>query len=62
MRDGRAIATTIWLPKGLMQKYVFSDPKLPWQIYRFPTQVLCTYEEIVQGKPWGEIVSRKPPQ
>jgi len=62
MKDGRAVATTIQLPKHLMAKYVFSDPKLPWQISRFPTQVLCTYEEIVQGKPWGDIAGRKPQQ
>ena len=61
-KDGRAVATTIHLPKHLMEKYVFRDPKLPWQISRFPTQVLCTYEEISQGKPWGDIVGRKPPE
>lgn len=60
VKDGRAIATTLQLPKHLMEKYVFDAPKLPWQISRFLTQVLCTYEEIAQGKPWGEIVGRKP--
>ena len=62
MKDGRAVATTIQLPKHLMEKYVFDAPKLPWQISRFPTQVMCTYEEIAQGKPYGEIVGRKPPE
>jgi glyoxylase-like metal-dependent hydrolase (beta-lactamase superfamily II) len=62
MKDGRAVATTIQLPKHLMEKYVFDAPKLPWQISRFPTQVMCTYEEIAQAKPWGEIVGRKPPE
>jgi glyoxylase-like metal-dependent hydrolase (beta-lactamase superfamily II) len=62
MKDGRAVATTIQLPKHLMEKYVFDAPKLPWQISRFPTQVMCTYEEIVQGKPFGEIAERKPPE
>jgi hypothetical protein len=39
---------------------VFQGPKLqPWQIMRFPTQVRNTYEEISQGKPWGEIVGGK---
>jgi len=62
VKDGRAVATTIRLPEHLMEKYVFQAPRLPWQISRFPTQVLCSYEEIVQGKPWGDIVGRKPPE
>jgi glyoxylase-like metal-dependent hydrolase (beta-lactamase superfamily II) len=60
MKDDRAVATTVQLPKHLMERFVFSDPKLPWQISRFPTQVFCTYEEIAQGKPWGDIAGRKP--
>lgn len=62
MKDGRAVATTVRLPQHLMQEFVFQSPQLPWQISRFPTQVLCTYEEIAQGKPWGEIAGRQPQQ
>jgi cyclase len=62
VRDGRAVGTTVRLSQRLMQQFVFNAPQLPWQISRFPTQVLCTYEEIVQRKPWGDLVGRKPPE
>jgi cyclase len=55
MKDGHPMATSIRLPKNIMDKYVYPDkPDLKtWQIMRFPTQVRNTYEEIKQGKPWG---------
>jgi cyclase len=57
MKDGRPMATSLRLPKSIMDVYVFPDrPDLKaWQVMRFPTQVRNTYEEIVQGKPWGVL-------
>jgi hypothetical protein len=55
-QDGRPIFTTVKLPPEMMETYVFHGPNLAiWQIARFPTQVRNTYEEIVQGKPYGVI-------
>jgi cyclase len=61
MKEGRAVSTTIELPKSLTDTYVFKlTPGLaPWAVSRFPTQVMCTYEEITQGKPYGEIAGGK---
>lgn len=57
LKDGRPVATTIRLSNSMMDKYVFPEApgRKEWQIMRFPTQVRNTYEEIVQGKPWGVI-------
>jgi cyclase len=54
---GRAIATTVQLPQSIMDVYVFHpSPKLPaYAVARFPTQVMATYEEIKQGKPYADI-------
>jgi cyclase len=57
MKDGRAVSTTIKLPQDLMDVYVFKpspDLKL-WERSRFPTQVMDTYLEITQHKPYGMI-------
>ena len=61
MKDGRAVSTTLELPTDLTDTYVFKlTPRLaPWAVSRFPTQVLCTYQEITQGKPFGEIAGGK---
>jgi cyclase len=59
MKDGRPVATTIQLPRELDEVYVFHGPGQPWQISRFPTQVMATYREIAEGKPYGEIVGGK---
>jgi glyoxylase-like metal-dependent hydrolase (beta-lactamase superfamily II) len=60
MKDGRPVATSIRLSKNIMDVYVYHGPVLkPWQLSRFPTQVRNTYEEITQGKPYGEIVGGK---
>ena len=61
MQGGRPVATTVQLPKNLMDKYVFElTPELPaWAVSRFPTQVLFTYREITQGKPYSEIAGGK---
>jgi len=61
MKDGRAVATTLTLQQSLMDVYVFKlTPNLaPWAVSRFPTQVMMTYEEISQGKPYGEIAGGK---
>ena len=60
MQNGQPVATTIRLSERMMDVYVFHGPGLqPWQISRFPTQVRNTYEEIGQGKPWGEIAGGK---
>jgi cyclase len=60
MQDGRPVATTIELPKEIRDVYVHRGPGLkPWQVSRFPTQVMATYREITEGKPYGEIVGGK---
>ena len=61
MKDGRAVSTTLELPTDLTDTYVFKlTPRLaPWAVSRFPTQVLCTYQEITQGKPFEEIAGGK---
>ena len=60
MNNGRPVATTIQLPKSLDEVYVFHGPDLkPWQVSRFPTQVMATYREISEGKPYGEILGGK---
>jgi glyoxylase-like metal-dependent hydrolase (beta-lactamase superfamily II) len=60
MEAGRPVATTIRLPKDLDDVYVFHGPGLkPWQVSRFPTQVMAAYREITEGKPYGEIVGGK---
>ena len=58
---GRPVATTVTLPPDLMEKYVFKNtPHLaPWAVSRFPTQILFTYLEITEGKPYGEIAGGK---
>jgi glyoxylase-like metal-dependent hydrolase (beta-lactamase superfamily II) len=56
MQDGRPIATTIQLPRSIDDVYVFHGPGLkPWQVSRLPTQVMATYREITEGKPYGDI-------
>lgn len=50
-KDGRPVETSIQLSKGVMEASVLHGA-IPG---RFATQVYCTYEEITQGKPWGEI-------
>jgi glyoxylase-like metal-dependent hydrolase (beta-lactamase superfamily II) len=58
--DGRPIATTVRLPRSIDDVYVHHGTNLkPWERARFPTQVIATYEEITQGKPYGEIVGGK---
>jgi len=54
---GRAIATTVRLPQNIMDVYVFKpSPTLPaYAVARFPTQVMATYEEIKNGKPYADI-------
>ena len=60
MNGNRPVATTIQLPKSIDDVYVFHGPDLkPWQISRFPTQVMATYREISEGKPYGEILGGK---
>jgi glyoxylase-like metal-dependent hydrolase (beta-lactamase superfamily II) len=60
MKDGRPVATTIRLPKHLDDHYVHHGPNLqPWEVSRFPTQVMATYREITEGKPYGEIMGGK---
>jgi cyclase len=60
MNNGRPVATTIQLPKSIDDVYVFHGPDLkPWQVSRFPTQVMATYREITEGKPYGEITGGK---
>jgi glyoxylase-like metal-dependent hydrolase (beta-lactamase superfamily II) len=60
LRDGRPVATTIRLPQRLDDVYVFHGPDLkPWQVSRFPTQVMATFREITEGKPYGEIMGGK---
>jgi glyoxylase-like metal-dependent hydrolase (beta-lactamase superfamily II) len=60
MKDGRAVATTLRLPKHLDDVYVHHGTNLqPWEISRFPTQVMATYREITEGKPYGEIMGGK---
>lgn len=56
--SGRAIATTVRLPKRLADVYVFApEPNMAlWKVARFPTQVMAVYKEITLGKPYGEIV------
>lgn len=54
---GRAIATTVRLPQNIMDVYVFKPrPTLPaYAVARFPTQVMATYEEIKNGKPYADV-------
>jgi cyclase len=54
---GRAVATTVKLPKSIMDVYVFHpSPDLPaYAVARFPTQVMATYEEIKNGKPYADV-------
>jgi glyoxylase-like metal-dependent hydrolase (beta-lactamase superfamily II) len=60
MRNGRPVATTLRLPEEMREKYVHHGPGLrPWEVSRFPTQVMATYREITEGKPYGEIVGGK---
>jgi cyclase len=61
LQNGRAVATTLQLPARLTELYVFKPtPNLAaWAVSRFPTQVYYTYEEITQGKPYGEIAGGK---
>jgi glyoxylase-like metal-dependent hydrolase (beta-lactamase superfamily II) len=60
MQAGRPVATTIRLPRDLDDVYVFHGPDLkPWQVSRFPMQVMATYREITEGKPYGELVGGK---
>jgi cyclase len=58
MEKGRAVATSVRLSPRMMEVYVNHGPNLkPWQVSRLPTQVKDTYEEIIQGKPYGEIAA-----
>jgi glyoxylase-like metal-dependent hydrolase (beta-lactamase superfamily II) len=60
MKEGRPVATTIVLPRKLDDRYVFHGPNLqPYQVARLPTQVMATYREITEKKPYGEIVGGK---
>jgi glyoxylase-like metal-dependent hydrolase (beta-lactamase superfamily II) len=60
IKDGRPVASTIRLPADLDAAYVYHGPDLkPWQVSRFPTQVMATYREITESKPYGEIVGGK---
>lgn len=60
-KDGRPVETSIQLSKGVMEASVLDNPLNRQAGYtgpipgRFATQVYDTYEEITQGKPWGEI-------
>jgi glyoxylase-like metal-dependent hydrolase (beta-lactamase superfamily II) len=60
MEGGRPVATTIRLSPELDDKYVFHGSDLkPWQVSRFPMQVMAAYREITEGKPYGELVGGK---
>jgi cyclase len=60
MKDGKPVATSIELSAAVADVYIYHGPILkPWQATRFATQVRNTYEEITQGKPYGEIVGGK---
>jgi len=60
MKNGRPVATSVRLSKGIMDVYVFHGTVVkPWQASRFPTQVMATYREITEGKPYGEITGGK---
>jgi glyoxylase-like metal-dependent hydrolase (beta-lactamase superfamily II) len=64
--NGRPVATTIRLPKSIQDVYVFKpSPTLPrYAVFRFPTQVMATYEEITHGKPYADVAlaAGKPPE
>jgi cyclase len=51
IKDGRPVETSIQLSKGVMEASVLHGTIAG----RFATQVYDTYQEITQGKPWGEI-------
>ena len=53
---GQPVATTIRLSPKIMEAHVDHEGVRPT---RFPTQVRDTYEEVIQGKPWGEIAAAK---
>ena len=52
MKDGRPFSTSLQLPESV--QYFVS-----FQIWKLPTQVQDTYEEITQHKPHGEIAGGK---
>jgi cyclase len=54
LKDGQPVATTIRLSPRIMEAQVDHEGMRPT---RFATQVRDTYEEITQGKPWGEIAA-----
>lgn len=56
LKDGRPMATSIQLPKSLMDVYVFPNaPGLKaWQVMRFPTQV----KKYLRGDQTGETLGR----
>jgi len=54
-KNGRPVETSIQLSKGVMEASVLHGT-IPG---RFATQVKDTYEEITQGKPWGQIAEGK---
>jgi cyclase len=60
MKNGQPVATSIRLSGATMDRYVYHGEGLqPWQISRFPTQVMVTYKEITMGQPYGEIFARE---
>jgi len=60
VKNGQPVATTIKLSDASMNHYVYHGEGLqPWQISRFPNQVMVTYKEIKAGKPYGEIFGKE---
>jgi len=59
MKNGRPVSTSIQLPKSIMDVYVYDEGRPPKFPTRFATQVMATYLEITQEKPYGEIVGGK---
>jgi cyclase len=60
MKNGYPVATSIKLSDSSMEHYVYHGEGLqPWQISRFPNQVMVTYKEIKAGKPYGEIFGKE---
>ena len=61
IRNGQPVATSIRLSDASMERYVYHGEGLqPWQMARFPNQVMVTYKEIKAGKPYGEIFGKEP--
>ena len=58
MKDSKPMSTSVQLSKLIMDVYVYEGGKAMFPT-RFANQVMATYLEITQKKPYGEIVGGK---